>query len=115
MELQRARFWDFVRSFWGNWFSLMSGTPAVPAAIFALYVENNIARILFGVTAIGCLVFSAYLVWRVERKKVIELEAKLTPTMRLFINPDVNGVMAIPAMAIPAEPLGRRQGCLVLC
>ncbi|MFZ0497131.1 MAG: hypothetical protein WBE85_11340 [Methylocella sp.] len=73
MERQRARFRDFVRSFGDHWFAYMSGGPSVPAAIAALYFENDIAKVLLWVTAFGCVIISAYFVWRVERKKVIEL------------------------------------------
>ena len=97
---------DFARSFFGNWFAYMSGGPSVPVAIAALYVESNVAKILLWVTAVGCIVISAYFVWRAERITVIELKAKLASKIRLFINPHAKGVMEIPAALLSQPGIG---------
>jgi hypothetical protein len=96
MERPQARVRDFVRSFGGHWFIYMSGAPSVPAAMLALYVENDIAKILLGLTAIGCAVLSAYFVWRAERLKVIDLTEKTTQKFKLSFHPECEGITTTP-------------------
>jgi hypothetical protein len=88
-----ARFQDFVRSFGGHWFNYMSGAPSVPAAIIALYVSNPITEVLLWLTAAACVVLSSYLVWRVERLKVIELSGRLAPKLEASFNADKRGIV----------------------
>jgi hypothetical protein len=76
MERQ-VGFFDFIRSYWPNWFALMSGGPSVPAAIAALYVESDVAKICLWVTAAVCFVLSSFFVWRKERQEVLALEQQL--------------------------------------
>ena len=70
-------FRKFASAFWRNWLSLMSGGPSVPLAILGFYLESPVAKILLWVTAGGCLVLSAYFLWRPERAKVVKLQNRL--------------------------------------
>jgi hypothetical protein len=64
---------DFARAMFTGWFSRMSGPLSVPAAALALWVDNESAKILLGVTAFVCLWATAFLVWRKEREAVVKL------------------------------------------
>jgi hypothetical protein len=74
---ERPTFRDFASAFWRNWFALMSGSPSVPVAIFAFYLENQIAKLALWATAAGCLILSAYQLWKPERTKAVELQSQL--------------------------------------
>ncbi len=73
----RPTFQNFAKAFWRSWFALMSGIPSVPVAIGAFYLENTIAKIALWVTAAGCLILSAYSLWKTERTKVQDLQTQL--------------------------------------
>lgn len=68
---------EFVRAFGTNWFAVMSGGPSVPFAIWALFVQNETARVGLWLTAAGCIVLSAFFVWRAERKEVVDLRMRV--------------------------------------
>jgi hypothetical protein len=80
--MAQARFWDFIRAFWPNWFALMSGGPSVPLAIGTQFVESDAAKIGLWITAAICVVLSAYSVWRPERLKVIDLTERVRPKLK---------------------------------
>ena len=67
-------FTEFGRAIVGDWFAGMSGPLSVPAAAATLWVTNDTAKVLLGMTAFLCLWATAYAVWKPEREKVIELE-----------------------------------------
>jgi hypothetical protein len=71
---------DFARAMLAGWFTRMSGPLSVPAAALALWVDNNAAKYLFGVTAFVCLWATAYLVWKAEHDKVIQLKKRRSRT-----------------------------------
>jgi hypothetical protein len=73
MVIPSARFRDYLLAYWESWFALMSGGLSVPAAVSALYVQNDTARAALWITAALALVLSGYFVWRLERQKVIGL------------------------------------------
>jgi hypothetical protein len=54
----------------------MSGPLSVPAAILALWLSNDTAKIIFGLTAFICLLVTAYRVWKTEHDKVVEHNEK---------------------------------------
>jgi hypothetical protein len=64
----------FGRALCADWFTRMSGPLSVPAVVMAVWVSNDIAKVLLGLTAFVCLCTTAYAVWRKERQRVIELE-----------------------------------------
>ena len=65
-------FINFVRAVFARWFTAMSGPLSVPLAIAALYVTNDLAKALLGITAIVCVVFASYWTWRLERQAVVD-------------------------------------------
>jgi hypothetical protein len=67
---------DFGLAVWSDWLTLLSGPLSVPAAALALWVSNDTAKIFFGLTAFGCLLFSAYRLWKREHDKVIERDQR---------------------------------------
>jgi hypothetical protein len=96
-ESRPPTLWNFVRAFWMHWLTLMSGPLSVFVAVLGLWLaEGPYARIAFGILGAAALFISAYLVWRPERSRVIELEGLLDDTVeasyanvRLADNPDV--------------------------
>jgi hypothetical protein len=71
-----------LRAFWramvANWFTAMSGPLSVPAAIIALFVTSEAAKIVFGFMAFACVWASAYWLWRREREVREIAERKLS-------------------------------------
>ena len=65
---QTYGFQAYLSAFTARWFIAMSGPLSVPAAALAFLVQSPAAKIAFGVTAIGCFVFSSYWIWRIERE-----------------------------------------------
>jgi hypothetical protein len=64
---EKPTLWNFGLAFLHGWATAMSGPLSVPLAIAALWVENNTARALLGVSAFLCVWVAAYGVWRNER------------------------------------------------
>ena len=67
----------YCRAIWRNWFTAMSGPLSVPAAALALYVENQTAKVLLGVTAFVCIWAAGYSIWKSEHERVLQLEMSL--------------------------------------
>jgi hypothetical protein len=63
---------NFGRAMLGDWLARMSGPLSVPAAIASLWVTNDTAKILLGLTAIAAFCLTAYRLWKSEHDKVIE-------------------------------------------
>jgi hypothetical protein len=76
MATTTSGFKDFTRAMFGDWLARMSGPLSVPAAALALWVSNDAAKILLGLTAFICLWVTAYRVWKPEHDKVIERDQK---------------------------------------
>lgn len=87
MVKNQDRFRDFIHAFTSHWFNYMSGGLSVPAAILALYVQSGIAQAALWITAAACLVWSGFLLWRTERRRVTELEEKLNRELILRFEP----------------------------
>lgn len=88
----------FSRAILARWFTAMSGPLSVPTAIAALFVPNEIAKLLLGLTAIACLVFTGYWIWKTEREKVIELQERLSPKLQLTFDKSIPGCMEVGGM-----------------
>jgi hypothetical protein len=69
----------FGSAMWSHWFTAMSGPLSVPVAAAALWVANDTAKVLLGLTAFSCIWAAAYAVWKAEREKVVDLENKSGP------------------------------------
>lgn len=82
MDQPEARPCDFAKAYAANWSAIMSGGPSIPVAFFAYYIPNDIVRVLAWVLAACSLVFSAFIVWRTERLKVIALSGRNTEIHR---------------------------------
>ena len=67
---------DFTRAMLGDWLARMSGPLSVPAAALALWVSNDTAKILLGVTAFVCFWVTAYRVWKIEHDKMVKYDQK---------------------------------------
>jgi hypothetical protein len=63
---------DFTYAVGRDWLARMSGPLSVPAAILALWLSNDTAKIIFGLTAFICLLVTAYRVWKTEHDKVVK-------------------------------------------
>ena len=59
---------DFGKAILADWLARMSGPLSVPAAALALWVSNDTAKILLGLTAFVCLGVTAYRLWKQGRR-----------------------------------------------
>jgi hypothetical protein len=57
---------QFARAMLSDWLARMSGPLSVPAAIASLWVPNDTAKILLGLTAIAAFCLTAYRLWKSE-------------------------------------------------
>jgi hypothetical protein len=67
---------DFALAVWSDWWTLLSGPASVPTAALALWVSNETAKVLLGLTAFVFLWFSAYRLWKREHDKVVERDER---------------------------------------
>ncbi len=65
---------DFTRAMFGDWLARMSGPLSVPAAVLALWVTGDVAKIIFVLSAFVCVWVTAYRVWKPEREIVAKLQ-----------------------------------------
>jgi hypothetical protein len=61
----------------------MSGGASVPFTALAVFLDNALAQSVFGLCALTCVWFAAYRVWKPERDRVCDLEARLTPNIKM--------------------------------
>ena len=72
----------FAQAFRKHLFAAMSGGFSVPFTALAVFVDNKYAQLIFGCLAFCAAWFAAYRIWKYEREKVIELEARLGPSRK---------------------------------
>ena len=72
---------DFANAVWGDYWARMSGPASVPAAVLALWLSNDIAKIAFALTAFVCAWITAYRVWKPEREKILLLPRFLSAAL----------------------------------
>lgn len=99
--MQGAGLRDFAKAVAAHWLSLMSGAPSVFLAIGAALVPDVTAKILLVAVAMFCAVAAAYFVWRVERQKVIELNARLRPRLKCAFSHDLPGCVVRTRLEYP--------------
>lgn len=68
---------EFGKALWRNMFSVLSGGISVPLAAAGLWIQNDLARLGFMVTAFLCAWTATYRIWADERRRVIELDPPL--------------------------------------
>ena len=61
-------FRTYLKAFFNDWFTGMSGPLSVPFAAAAVWSSGHTQRILWGCLAVAAVVFSSYRVWRNERR-----------------------------------------------
>ena len=66
----------FIFAFSASWLTRMSGPLSVLITVFGLWASEPITKAAFGGIGVVALIVSSYLVWKAERIKVLELEAK---------------------------------------
>jgi hypothetical protein len=74
--MARREITDFTRAMLGDWLARMSGPVSVPAAALALWVPNDAAKILLGLTAFVGLWVTAYRLWKSEHDKGVERDQR---------------------------------------
>lgn len=57
----------YLRAFFSDWFTGMSGPLSVPFAAIALWSSGRVQKVLWGCLAVAVGVFGSYRVWRKER------------------------------------------------
>ncbi len=69
----------FARAVSADWPTRMSGPLSVPAAFLTLWLSNDAAKIVAGITAFVCLWATAYGLWRKEREQNLGLQTQVGP------------------------------------
>ena len=77
---------EFFLVFWKYWGARVSGIFAVPFAIASL-AFSGIARWIFVALSISAFLFTAYLIWADERRRLVALEQHLVPRLRIEFEP----------------------------
>lgn len=98
----------------------MSGGASVPFAIAAVYYSDSEVLQVF-LCALSCAWFAAYRIWKPERQRVCELEERLAPRIRVFLDSTCNGIREVKVergdkskwVQIMVEPL--TEGPLIQC
>jgi hypothetical protein len=72
---KEASFRRYLKAFWADWSTRMSGPATVPFTFLALYFPGWV-RFLFALLAIFCGVFSSYRVWRTAQLEAIKLRVR---------------------------------------
>jgi hypothetical protein len=70
------RLGQYFNAFSGDLLALMSGSPTVPLAVLAFYVNSQTLKILFASLAVICGFVASFRVWAKERSLVEEETAK---------------------------------------
>ena len=83
----------------------MSGAPGVPLMVAAVFVGQVAVQVLLVLTGFFSFLLAAYLIWRVERQRVLDLERQLAPAVALAFDGN-----AEPRVVLNAP---RRLGYLV--
>jgi hypothetical protein len=65
----------------------MSGIFTVPFTIVAVAVPSGYARGIFGTMAVAAVLFTAYRIWREERRQLVENKQHLAPRLRIEFDP----------------------------
>jgi hypothetical protein len=76
---------SFIKAFWDSWSASMSGGLSVPFAALGIYYDQW-QRPVFLTMAFAFLIVAAYLIWKAERTKVLELTERVTPKLDLFFD-----------------------------
>jgi hypothetical protein len=58
---------EFLKAWWSDWLTRMSGPATVPLAVAALTVSSTLYRTLWATLAVLCAGFTSYRVWLKER------------------------------------------------
>lgn len=74
--------WSFTLSFRKHLFAAMSGGFSIPFVAVAAWVDNIYAKVIFVALAFASAWFAAYMIWKGERGRVVELEEKLRPKLK---------------------------------
>jgi len=90
--MRRSSFWAGVRE---HWLEGMSGAVSVPFMIAAVLAGEAWATVLLMMLGYASLLFAAWRLWDEQRQKVSDLEVRLAPRIRLFLDPSCNGVRTV--------------------
>jgi hypothetical protein len=75
----------------------MSGPVGVPATVIGAWATSGYIQYGLIATGVICAFISSFLVWRKQYRRVLELEGKLLPKIKVFLNPQNNGILIIDA------------------
>ena len=81
---------DFALAVLGDYWARMSGPASVPAAVLALWLSNDAAKIGFALTGFFCAWITAYRVWKPEREKNLAVAESIERRARLQLSFDMN-------------------------
>jgi hypothetical protein len=75
--------WSFAAAFRAHWFAAMSGGFSVPFTFATALVDSTLVKGILLTLAFCGAWFAAYAIWKFEREKVIDLEEKLRPKIKV--------------------------------
>ena len=80
---KKSSIWGFVSAFREHWFAAMSGGFSVPFAFAAALADNKYIQIILLALAFSGAWFAAYQIWKAEHEKVLALEEKVRPKLKV--------------------------------
>jgi hypothetical protein len=103
----------FARAVSTDWFTRMSGPLSVPAAFLTLWLSNDAAKIVAGITAFVCLWATAYGLWRKEREQNLVLQTEVGPLRVRAIEAQEAQTKALERQAEAIEKQNRENDPIV--
>lgn len=83
-----SNLWAFTKAFREHWWAAMSGGFSIPFAAASAYFgavnQNRWAAVAFAALAFGAVWFAAYIIWRTEYERVLELRVKIAPRLEII-------------------------------
>jgi hypothetical protein len=109
-------FVDFVLAFGVRWFVAMSVLLGVPLTFESYFVSGSVAKFLFFFCGVGCLIFSSFWTWKVERQARRKAEAlvlhKLIDAEHSFLFLEPSARETWSASITPAMTVANVRVCL---
>ena len=78
--------WEFIKAYVTTVSNVLTGSITVVSTFISIYASSNVAKIVFGGTAVLAFIASANELWQQQRKIVIELRNKLKPKIEISFN-----------------------------
>jgi hypothetical protein len=100
----------FFVAIWEAWGTRMSGFISVPLTALAVFWPASDLRWLWIIMALSALCYTIYGTWARERKRVVELEEKSRPKLKIECRMDLLGCRTEPTKITMADRSGNPVG-----